>query len=580
MSKYNIDFDVIEPLDLESLDKSCSSNTDNYSPFHIKNIQYYHPIYSLFKEGKNVKLENPVSLNHPYKIYDCQNVYSLQSKEPIQKSIFTKFAPLIDPLKFLIGKYKDVYDKIRRLPSTNSDSEYHEKLTSIHNASYVDNFFCYLSGQLVSSHNIIHGLEYYGSFLGIQEKYRMNIADDYDYLIESDHFNENKGKLYEIDEDNEEENNVLFAGNSRSNRGKLNIHNDTVISTISLGQDIQDVGNDSMECLEEFEVDNFEESEMKLENIDDDENSELNYSDEENDENEENEENDETEENEENVENEENEENEENDENDEDESTSFEPDPVLNAYFYNFPVQVICQEKCDGTLDELFSKKILDLDTSASALFQVIMTLLIYQKVYHFTHNDLHTQNIMYINTDIEYICYMYKKKYYRVPTYGRIFKIIDFGRAIYRFNGHLFCSDSFSNGGDGHTQYNCEPFLDEKKPRIDPNYSFDICRLGCSIYDYILDIEDELNRNTEKNALEATIIRWVSDDQDKNVLYKKSGEERYPNFKLYKMITRTVHRHLPEEQLKYSYFSQFECKKKEIKGISVIDIDGLPEYI
>ena len=38
-----------------------------------------------------------------------------------------------------------------------------------------------------------------------------------------------------------------------------------------------------------------------------------------------------------------------------------------------------------------------------------------------------------------------------------------------------------------------------------------------------------------------------VFDDNGKNILYKKNGEERYPNFKLYKMIARIVHNHTPE---------------------------------
>ena len=35
-----------------------------------------------------------------------------------------------------------------------------------------------------------------------------------------------------------------------------------------------------------------------------------------------------------------------------------------------------------------------------SCLFQIIMTLLTYQKMFNFTHNDLHTNNIMYKETD------------------------------------------------------------------------------------------------------------------------------------------------------------------------------------
>ena len=68
------------------------------------------------------------------------------------------------------------------------------------------------------------------------------------------------------------------------------------------------------------------------------------------------------------------------------------------------------------------------------------------------------------------------------------LFKIIDFGRAIYKYNGKTFCSDSFQTGGDAATQYNTEPYFNEKKPRLEPNFSFDLCRLACSIFDYIVD--------------------------------------------------------------------------------------------
>ena len=40
--------------------------------------------------------------------------------------------------------------------------------------------------------------------------------------------------------------------------------------------------------------------------------------------------------------------------------------------------------------------------------------------------------------------------------------------------------------------------------------------------------------------------------------MYKKNGEERYPDFKLYKMIARTVHNHVPELQLKKPIFAQY----------------------
>ena len=201
---------------------------------------------------------------------------------------------------------------------------------------------------------------------------------------------------------------------------------------------------------------------------------------------------------------------------------------------------MICLEKCDGTLDELFENEQIPESETLSALFQVIMTLITYQKVFHFTHNDLHTNNIMFKKTAKKYIYYKYNKILYRVPTFGRIFKIIDFGRSIYKFNGHLFCSDSFAPGGDAATQYNFDPFYDSNKPIIKPNYSFDLCRLGTSIFDFIFDI-DNMTNETDMTPLQKIIFTWCSDDAGKNILYKKNKEERYCNFKIYSSVELSI---------------------------------------
>jgi hypothetical protein len=164
------------------------------------------------------------------------------------------------------------------------------------------------------------------------------------------------------------------------------------------------------------------------------------------------------------------------------------------------------------------------------------------------------------------------------VPTHGRIFKIIDFGRAIYRFQDKVFCSDSFAPSGDAYSQYNCEPFFNESKPRLEPNYSFDLCRLGCSLYDFVTD--DDEGGAEGNNPVDTLIKKWCSDDDDKNVVYKKNGQERYPNFKLYKMIARTVHGHSPKSQLTSPVFASFVQSGKTLDrdGI-VINIDEIPKY-
>lgn len=177
----------------------------------------------------------------------------------------------------------------------------------------------------------------------------------------------------------------------------------------------------------------------------------------------------------------------------------------------------------------------------------------------------------MYNKTEQTHLFYKYLGQYYKVPTHGKLFKLIDFGRSIYKYDGKTFCSDSFAPSGDASSQYNCEPYMTEDKPRIEPNMSFDLCRLGCSIYDFIMRGEDE----TKYNELQKTIVRWCTDDNGKNVLYKKNGDDRYPNFKLYKMIARTVHKHTPAEQLKVDYFKQFACEKPD-PSCDVVDIDAM----
>jgi hypothetical protein len=233
-------------------------------------------------------------------------------------------------------------------------------------------------------------------------------------------------------------------------------------------------------------------------------------------------------------------------------------------------------EFCEDTFDNLITENELTTEEWFSALMQVIMTLITYQKVFHFTHNDLHTNNIMYNETDIKYLYYCYNNIYYKVPTYGRIFKIIDFGRSIFKYNGNIFCSDSFQLGGDAATQYNTEPYFNDKKPRLEPNFSFDLCRLACSIFDYVIhDFTEFDSLENIEDPIQRLIYEWCLDDKGLNMLYKNNGVERYPEFKLYKMIARCVHHHTPQAQLERLEFAEFSVSVKSIRNMNdVINID------
>ena len=522
---------------------------------------------------------NNTSLNHPFHILDLESILNVQENNIVPKPVFIKFSPLLDPIRYMIGKYKDDDNSVRLLPKemtlySNDESKPHQKLLDTNNASYVDNFFSFLSSKLANTNGFLHGLEYYGSFLGVQKKYKMNIADDLEYLNTSTYFNENQGKLFDVTEN--EQTNFTNVG-SRGNKHKIQIadsHNITNFSVEDLLEEGIEVDNSKHNDDEElvYEKEGITQKSQSSSSASSN-NSDKNYSSSD----EESESDDDSA-----IDDSDSEscsEDWETEDEDEDEDGNCEnlsdDEPQVFSYIHNFPVQLICLEKCDGTLDRLFMKDYMDLDTAASALFQVVMMLLTYKQAFHFTHNDLHTNNIMYVNTEVEFLYYKYNGKTYKVPTYGKLFKLIDFGRSIYKFNGKIFCSDSFAPGGDAATQYNCEPYFNEKKPRLDPNYSFDLCRLGCSIYDFIIEDEDE----KPMNELQKTICRWCLDDSGKNILYKRNGDERYPNFKLYKMIARTVHQHTPEAQLEFPFFNQFLTTGGNVETSHLIDLDKMPCY-
>jgi len=580
-AKFKINYHKLNPLNLKYLEENYENSFEDldndYNPFKITNLQNYNPIYNDFFE-LNDKNFNQISLNNKYHIRDLSNVYHIDTKEVFEKHVFIKFGPLLDPIRYMIGKYDINDDKIRTMPTLKTTKEHClPKLLDKNNSAYVDSFFSFLTSILLNKHNFVHGLDYFGSFLGIQEKFKMNIADDLDYLKNSTFFNNNLGNYFSTPM-NIQTNYNNFG--SRGNKNKLNISNTSNNLNISCDSlyDIED-GQSNFENDSKSDFKNHFETVYEKMNSEDkshstsststsnsSNNSEANYSTEDEDENDDIESNSGS-------------------SNDIETSSSSEnsEETQLFSYINNFPIQMICLEKCHGTLDELFEKNYIDHITGSAAIMQIIMTLLTYQKVFHFTHNDLHTNNIMFVNTYKEFLFYKVNNKIYKVPTFGKIFKIIDFGRSIYRYQGKQYCSDSFAPGGDGHTQYNCEPYMNENKPRIDPNYSFDLCRLGTSIYDFIIDIDDKV---CDLDFFQKTILRWCMDDNGKNVLYRKNGDERYPNFKLYKMIARTVHNHIPEEQLNYELFKLYELSNSENENYKnssyfneVMDIDALPVY-
>ena len=102
------------------------------------------------------------------------------------------------------------------------------------------------------------------------------------------------------------------------------------------------------------------------------------------------------------------------------------------------------------------------------------------------------------------------------------------------------------------------------------------MCRLACSLYDYFVD--GLTDAEIEKDPMAKFVNNMCIDQKGKNIMYKKNGRERYPDFKLYKMISRCVNNQLPERFI--PFFSKFICSKKKISNKArIFDLDSLPSY-
>jgi hypothetical protein len=572
---------------------------------NVSNIQNYNPIYKKFFLLNETNY-NSVNFNNNFYIqnmsakyeekkntYLCEIQNLKDTTKKNTKPVFFKLAPLLDPFKYLIGKY-NINDKtLFELPNyKSSSSTVNHKILDENNSSYIDGLFVFLSSKLLHAHKFSHGLDYYGAFLATKNNFTLNVIDDIEYLAKSSFFNENKNKLFQIEDysylldsnEDGEKKPLLKIDKNISKHSTLSIEsiNENIYDNLFLSENentlqakvvtLQDMKDLSLEILE---INNLlDESSNKITTIRSNSTCSSRTSHTSNGEKMENADDDcricDSDES-----------TEWEDEEDSDESLVDGDEPEIEVVFPTFPVEIICMEYCENTFDNLIDNNPdLPEEEWFSALMQIIMILLTYQKTFSFTHNDLHTNNVMYNTTKNKFVYYCYKKKYYKVPTFGRIFKIIDFGRSIYKFDGKLFCSDSFQPGADAATQYNTEPYFNNKKARLEPNFSFDLCRLACSMFDYVVDNMDEVSsQNLAKcSSVVKLINEWCLDDNGVNVLYKNNGSERYPDFKLYKMIARLVHNHTPQVQLERKEFSQYEISKNKLDDkVHVINIDEIP---
>ncbi len=576
---------------------------------NVSKIQNYIPIYERFFSLNETNFNN-INLNQELKVTKIMKRHSenkyvglVENKkgQVSEKHIFFKMIPLIDPIKYITGKYDISDTNLLNLPTLTDQTRGMTKVRDSNNAAYVDSFFSYLTSVTYHHYGFIHGLDFYGSYLGMKNDYMFNIADDLDYLHECKPFHENRGVLYTYDTTFQSD---FMNFGTRNFKEPLKMTDETLNDKDILElSDISDL-SDLNKIFKEFKTKNGSESTglydisatllydspVVLRNMDEENSDACSDTSETS-----------------NcssrssntvgssndidsltIEGKKREKGNDSQRGDRDTDTDTDTDEDEDGDEYSFttasedeafvkipcfPVQLVALEKCEKTLDSLISTEEPSYEEYGSIVTQILMILIVYQKVFGLTHNDLHTNNIMYVRTDKQYLYYKYNGNHYKVPTFGKIYKIIDFGRAIYKFRGNVLCSDSYHPKGDAATQYNFEPYLNENKPRIEPNFSFDLCRLGCALYDML-----EESKDKDKPIIKI-MMNWCNDDKGRNILYKTNGEERYPEFKLYKMIARSVHNHIPSDVIKDEYFTKYQVSKKKIQKIQkhkIFNVDKL----
>jgi hypothetical protein len=462
-----------------------------------------------------------------------------------KKKAFCKVSHLLDPVRVIQGYYEHPEKGGRRRTAKSENPM---------NQAYVDALANYLLGQLRERNISPHFCLFYGGFKAVADTYRYNLTDEFEsYRKYKDFWNRKREGLFSLvlssDDDsvNEDAEWLLHTPASSLRTTPFSYRTPTsqasTRSHISLENDIDLSGNMAVELESVASIPQGEESEE-----------------------------------------------EEVDEEDEDEEDEEEEESSLNVYveFKKFPVMLIFQEEMEGVLDDLLEdEEVVGVEQGTPEweahwtawTFQILAALCVAQGVLGFTHNDLHTNNIVWCKTDQPWIFYKSRDgTVWKLPTYGKIFRLIDFGRAIFHVGETWYISDDYERGGDADGQYTFANVKREGRPDVYPNPSFDLCRYAVSVMDSLypdmpaeildgclLSKEEDWEVHETESPLWNLLWSWLIDDSGKNVLKDADGTVRFPDFDLYEHIAAHVKGAKPQEQIHKEIFRGYQVAAKDI---------------
>ena len=462
------------------------------------------------------------------------------NNEPSEsRRVFLKVTHLLDPIHWIRGEYS--LPKDAALPGNQRTwATAWKKLHEPCNQAYIESVASYALGRLAEEGITPHFNHFYGSFCAKASTYRYNLTEDfYSYRDERWFWKGYDNTLFKLSVRDRKNPNAPVPERVQQYVFDADIDNSSSIST-DLGE--QELENIVVDSVKEGSIHSAD----SMRSISFENSSSLSSS----------------------------------------SGLSSDMSNILEAYevyaeMSNYPVMLIFTQMNEGTMEDLLtnfeevgaSPGMVEWEERWTAwLFQIIAALVCAQKVIGFTHNDLHTNNIVWTKTEEEFLYYRTGAGViYRVPTFGKIFKIIDFGRAIFTVNETMYISDDFKEDNDAGEQYAFSPLCDKYEKEVPPNPSFDLCRLAVSLLGNLFplkpdEIEDGNVLSKEKGLVvketvsELYNLLWsfMIDDEGKNVFINPDESERFPNFDLYKHIAEWVHVAVPAEQVGKAIFRGF----------------------
>jgi len=160
----------------------------------------------------------------------------------------------------------------------------------------------------------------------------------------------------------------------------------------------------------------------------------------------------------------------------------------------------------------------------------------------------------MFNYTDQEYIYYSYNNIYYRIPTYNKILKIIDWGRSTYNFNNFKGNNSIFNSDGDAFLQHAYPRINKTGKQTVYPNFSSDLAIFASDIL--------KLDNFPKKGRLYNLVKTWIEQIE---CALSNSG------FQLYIDIAKNCTKSIPLNQITAEVFKKFIYNNEDIPEDSII---------